>query len=216
MSEAETYWAERYGHKMGVEHHSKQNADITEDFMLRLKYLDVADSGAKIAHEIRAAKKIIEVGCGTGELSAALKKRCKCEVVGTDLSQHAVLAARDKHPGMRFETLNILTDNLEKFGKFDLAVSSNTLEHFKNPYAVIERMFFLSSRLLFVVPYNQPLADGYEDEGGAGHVFRFTKRTFSRYKVLDEFMFETKGWQHSSKGEKPMQYAALIAKDKHG
>ena len=200
------YWDGRY--QVGAKHHATQNAQISGDLLLAVH------DKPRIHSALQRANRIIEIGCGAGDLThliGCLYRRKGKLVIGTDLSAVAVLLARRRYPHDFWEQLDILNDSLANY-VFDLAVCSNTLEHFRDPHAAIERMFELAPTQLLVVPLNQPCTDGYEHEGGAGHVFTFTRATFKRYHLVESCLFTTKGWQHSSKGEKPRQLAVLIAR----
>lgn len=67
--------------------------------------------------------RILDVGCGTGDFTAELKRRFDCEVVGVDISDDMIRHAREIHQtkGIRFETINLSTEKLD--GPFDLATS---------------------------------------------------------------------------------------------
>jgi len=213
VSDAKTYWASRYGHAQGVAHHSRQNDQITTDFFRNLKYLGEQDKGYVIGRTLRRARRVIEIGCGTGEMSAAVANFRRGVVLGTDLSPEAVVEAAQRYPQASFQVLDIQNDDLGHLNGYNLAVCSNVLEHFKNPHPIIDRMLQIADTCLILVPYNQPLSDGYDSEGGAGHVYTFTRSTFTKhYKVLDGFLFKTEGWQHSTNGENPRQYAVLVEK----
>lgn len=70
-----------------------------------------------------APHRILDVGCGTGDFTAELKRRFDCEVVGVDISGDMIRHAREMHhtKGIRFETVNLSTERLD--GPFDLATS---------------------------------------------------------------------------------------------
>ena len=93
---------------------------------------------------------------------------------------------------------------------YDLAVCSNILEHFRQPHIIISKILQMCKCLIILVPYNQPSVDGYDNEGGPGHVFQFTDSSFDQYQMIDSFIFQTNGWQHSSRGETPLQIAVAI------
>jgi hypothetical protein len=71
-------------------------------------------------------------------------------------------------------------------------------------------MLCIADNLIILVPYNQPLTDGYECEGGAGHVFHFKDDSFINYDVIEWYTFSTNGWQHSSGGETPLQLCVWL------
>ncbi len=197
-----SYWQHRYSNATAVAHHARQNKAISRDFFAE------AVRHPKFVKAL-SVKRIIEVGSGTGELCALIHERFNPDVLhGSDFSRAAVNVALKRHPWIVFWVYDVLMD--EPMGRYDLCISSNVLEHFREPFTVLERMLDLASVVLLLVPYRQLVTDGYDGEGGAGHVAHFAKRSFRYYNIVDAFTFETKGWQHSSQGEKPRQLAVLL------
>lgn len=197
------YWEAQYTDKTEIEHHSKQNLRIATDFCGHVRQ-------RKPFADALSSREIIEIGCGTGEFSVVVRMAYNTEVYyATDFSPSVVGVAQTRYPTVNFWKFDILKD--EPFRQFDVAVSSNTLEHFSDPHTVIRRMFALAPLLIILVPYQQPVTDGYDAEGGAGHVFMFNEETFSPYTTLDSFTFETRGWSYSSDGETPLQLAVLLS-----
>lgn len=197
---ANNYWKERF--TIGLDHHSNQNTQISRDFFKTIsKSLD---------DRLNLSNSIIEIGCGTGELSKILYDRYKKITKGTDLSEQAVLFANNKYSNesLSYQSLDLLNDNLND--KYDVAVCSNTLEHFKNPYLLVDKILDSCKYLIILVPFDQPLTDGFDYEGGAGHVFRFTHNSFDKYEVIEKYTFSTEGWQYSSNGEVPLQWVVVI------
>lgn len=199
--DAVEYWNARYTLPEGVEHHAKQNETIARDLCAEIKK-------RPRFHDAFRGKSGIEVGCGTGDLCNALESILYCSCEGTDLSSFAVEVASIRFPDLFFSQHNILKD--PPLGTYDIAVASNVIEHFRNPGIVIDRMFEMAPQVVVVSPFNQPISDGYDNEGGAGHVARITLDTFKDYKVEYSFLFRTGGWQHSVDGEVPLQIAVLL------
>lgn len=203
MRRVERYWNERFSLQEGIVHHSTQNLTISKDFLIGARTKS-AFGDALSSH------KIIEVGCGTGELSVLIRHIYKTRLMyATDFSREAVKTAQSRHVGVNFWVYDVLND--PPCGEFDLAIASNVIEHFRNPYAVVDKMLILAPLVIVLIPYRQPVMDGYDDEGGAGHVYEFSKKTFKRYHVVDSFIFNTEGWQHRSGKEKPQQLAVLLS-----
>jgi len=70
--------------------------------------------------------KVLEIGCGTGQLLAALKPSLG---VGVDISEEMVEIARESHPGLEFVVCDAETPaNIKKLGgPFDVIVLSDTI-----------------------------------------------------------------------------------------
>lgn len=82
-------------------------------------------------------KRVLDAGCGTGELAYLIARRGAKEVMGVDYSQEAIKEAQKKyrHPALVF----ICGDLQKASGKFDVIVSLGTLEHLNNPLAALKR-----------------------------------------------------------------------------
>lgn len=95
-------------------------------------------SAAKITEKEIKGKRILDAGCGTGEKSVFLAKAGAKEVVSLDFSKTQLKEAklRASKEGLKniiFVEKNILEDNLEELGKFDLIISLGVLHHTENP-----------------------------------------------------------------------------------
>ena len=90
------------------------------------KQLEFVESIKKISNE----EKILDIGCATGNLTELLGEKTG-NVVGIDLDKELLKEAKEKHPNLNFENMNMLKIN-EKFeeNSFDRVVSfGNTLVH---------------------------------------------------------------------------------------
>ena len=84
------------------------------------------------------AKRVLDVGCGTGTLGKVLKQEMNCEVVGLTYSNEEAKEARDNLDQIIVCDLN--TYNFEQIGRFDCIICSHVLEHLYDPGATLERM----------------------------------------------------------------------------
>jgi SAM-dependent methyltransferase len=77
------------------------------------------------------AKRILELGCGTGEAAACVASGTMAEVVAVDLSDAFLERARAAHtaPNLRFEKLDLLEDDPLRLGRFDLVFGNGILHH---------------------------------------------------------------------------------------
>jgi len=202
VSLADDYWQMRFSDPDGIKHHSEQNYRISRDFL-------IAAREHSLINQALSGPTIIEIGCGTGELSDLINTYYKPTVLyPTDFSRAAVKEATRLHPLCFYRKFDILNDSLTT--RFDLAISSNVLEHFKDYRVMLDKMFDLAPRVLLIVPYRQRSLDAYDMEGGAGHAVSFTRGSFSDYQLLGSLTFQTNGWTHSGGGEKPLQLAVLL------
>ena len=73
---------------------------------------------------------MLDIGCATGNLTELLGEKTR-NIIGIDLDKELLKEAKDKHPNLNFENMNMLKIN-EKFeeNSFDRVVSfGNTLVH---------------------------------------------------------------------------------------
>jgi len=210
-----------YGSQELINHHSEQNKIITDDLLLILNNKHIIRQPFENTIDLKnlnilkdiiiKSKKIIEFGCGTGELLYELYKLYdKKKYLGIDITDKCINFANEKYKNNNLSYLkfNCLNEDITTLGKYNLSICSNCLEHFKNPYILIDEMKKVSNYALILVPYNQnPMTDGYYEEGGAGHVFKFDEDSFKNYNIISDFKFYTHGW---SCGINPLQWCVLI------
>jgi SAM-dependent methyltransferase len=77
------------------------------------------------------ARRILELGCGTGEASARVAAGTGAEVTAVDISETFLEQARATHvaPNLRFEKLDLLADDIGRLGRFDLVFGNGILHH---------------------------------------------------------------------------------------
>jgi SAM-dependent methyltransferase len=94
------------------------------------------------------SRRVVDIGCGTGALAAALARRPGLDVTGIDLDPEMIAAARVRHPGIEFRAMDAREiGDLE--GPFDAACSlGNSLAHL--PRRDLSRFITDLARLLVV------------------------------------------------------------------
>jgi SAM-dependent methyltransferase len=78
-------------------------------------------------------RKVLEIGCATGEFCAALA-RAGASPVGVDLSSEAVALARSRHPGLDFRAAELTA--LPESERFDALFGWEVVEHVTSPRAL--------------------------------------------------------------------------------
>lgn len=87
-------------------------------------------------------KRVLDAGCGTGELAYEIAKRGAIEVIGVDYSREAIDIAKKKYRSVK---LSYQCKSIHDIvGRFDAVVSLGTLEHMDKPE---EALLFLKSLL---------------------------------------------------------------------
>ncbi len=79
----------------------------------------------------KKAKRILEIGCGTGEAAAALAFQTGAEVVGVDVSGAFIERARALHraSNLQFEKIDLFSGDPTKLGCFDFVFGNGILHH---------------------------------------------------------------------------------------
>ena len=91
--------------------------------------------GEIYGHLVQPGQRVLEVGCGLGDLLAALEP---AEGVGVDFSPEMVAAARARHSGLRFEVVDV--HELEIDGPFDVIVLSDLIDDLWDVQTAFERL----------------------------------------------------------------------------
>lgn len=94
-------------------------------------------------------------GCAMGNGTKILNELLSVEnITGIDFSQVAIDQARSAYPTIRFIASDVMTD--ENFPQFDILFSSNTLEHFENPWEILERLScFAKKFIVILIPFQE-------------------------------------------------------------
>jgi O-antigen biosynthesis protein len=100
---------------------------------------------ANILHLVGAGKRVLELGCGAGHMSRALREQ-GCTVVGVEIHPDAARAAADACERVIVGDLDYLDFNRELAAdRFDVVLAADVLEHLKDPLPVLRsvRSFLL-------------------------------------------------------------------------
>lgn len=81
--------------------------------------------------KLRTAKRILEIGCGTGEAAAAVAHGTGAEVIGVDISSAFLDRARATHKAgnVGFKKFDLFSDDLATLGTFDFIFGNGILHH---------------------------------------------------------------------------------------
>jgi SAM-dependent methyltransferase len=103
---------------------------------------------------VRPGERVLDVGCGKGELAYDLAERAEAEVVAIDMAQWALDFARAHfaHPRVEYVLANAL--DYAPTAPVDVAVLSNVLEHIAPRVALLQALHERAGaqRLLIRVP----------------------------------------------------------------
>ena len=92
-------------------------------------------------------------GDGTNFLTNFIKPN---QLFGIDFSNSAIETARKRYPGIGFFCENWLDADNGSIDSYDVVFSSNTLEHFHDPYEVLDALSLRAKNaLILVLPYRE-------------------------------------------------------------
>ncbi len=141
------------------------------------------------------AHTVLDVGCATGKLGAAIKERQNCQVYGVELHSIASQKARE---ALDWVYTGLLEDQIDQIpdGFFDCIILADVLEHTTNPWGLLRLLVPKlaadeRSRIILSIPNAAhwtvvlPLLNGewrYEDAGilDSTHLRFFTPASVAR------------------------------------
>jgi trans-aconitate 2-methyltransferase len=142
----------------------------------------------------RAGERIVDLGCGTGHLTAQIAER-GAEVMGVDASAEMVRQARENYPGIDFRVGDARTFSVDE--PVDAVFSNATLHWVKDAAAAAGRI------VLALRPGGRFVAEF----GGAGNVREVSRAIANGLAVVGAPAFEEiSPWFYPSVG----QYATIL------
>jgi ubiquinone/menaquinone biosynthesis C-methylase UbiE len=144
--------------------------------------------------EVRSGDRALDIGCGTGEFTAAMAA-AGARAVGVEVASAAVERARARHPGLDFRLVPIDGSLPLKDNSFDLVWASEVIEHVTDTarwLSEVRRVLAPGGRLLVTTPSHGRLRvalSGVErfSEPLGDHLHLYTRRSLAG--LLDEFGF---------------------------
>jgi len=88
----------------------------------------------------RDARRVLDLGCSSGALGAALKLRQPAEVTGVEIDTGYATAARERLDRVIHADLETFFDpagGLSDLGEFDCLIAADVLEHLRDPWTVL-------------------------------------------------------------------------------
>jgi ubiquinone/menaquinone biosynthesis C-methylase UbiE len=107
-----------------------------------------------------AGKILLDIGCGTGQLSRHFSRR-GFDVIGTDISSEMLNIALEKRGNLPVQYLSQSVTELDLYGTIDIALAArDTLNHLENTdeleKAIRRVAFFMNPGGLFIFDWNTP------------------------------------------------------------
>ncbi|NTV51539.1 MAG: methyltransferase domain-containing protein [Candidatus Firestonebacteria bacterium] len=89
--------------------------------------------------EVREGEDVLDVACGPGHITDALRSLTTGRVLGTDISEGMLNEARQQYPRLEFR--HIAAEDLDYAGEFDLVFCNSSLQWFEHPDRALAAMF---------------------------------------------------------------------------
>jgi SAM-dependent methyltransferase len=87
----------------------------------------------------RSARRILDLGCSSGALGAALKARQDCQVVGIEISTEYAHEARRHLDEVICADVSDALEAADSLGRFDCVIAADVLEHLLDPWTALGR-----------------------------------------------------------------------------
>ncbi len=98
------------------------------------------------------AESILDFGCGPGQFAEFIhNKNNQLDYIGLDFSAKAIDFAKKKNPNYNFFNISLPQENYDKFGRFDVVVCIEVLEHIENDLSVLKSIP-ADTKLIMTVP----------------------------------------------------------------
>ncbi len=111
------------------------------------------DAWVKIFQFIEPKTTVLDIGCSSGKLGAALKQEKQTTVVGFDIDKADIKLAK-KNLDEAY-VVDAEKDDLTKFGTFDYIIMADVIEHLVDPVSVLKKAKHLlkpKGKLIFSIP----------------------------------------------------------------
>jgi len=119
---------------------------------------------------------LIDIGCALGDGCELLQEKFpKAQITGVDISDVGIEKAKRKTKRVEYLCLDILREKLPR--KYDYITIIETLEHFDNPFSVVDKCLQHAKKAVIIsTPYKQKATLASE------HRYTFNENTFANYK----------------------------------
>jgi hypothetical protein len=188
---SKTYWDKRFGIDWSENKGDEQSrffaslavGNLPEWFRQSLKYRPAS---------------FCDWGCALGDGTDFVRQALSLtDIAGIDFSIAAIETATSKYPKIRFTATDLLTD--DHFPGFDIIFSSNTLEHFENPWGILDKLaHFAKKHLVILIPfeeYNRHFEHFYSFDTRNIPLIAGSSHVLSYAATIDASLYSPTYWQ---------------------
>ncbi len=148
---------------------------------------------SKILIQLVEGKKILEVGCGNGNLIKLFSQANK-DLSGSDFSEDYLKKAKIKNPGIIFFRGDLTDQNFWKQyeNSFDTVICSEVLEHLEHDKTALDIIFSIlkpNGVVVITVPALAFLYSNFDTK--VGHYRRYSKTSLTKIVKKSGFTVET-------------------------
>lgn len=124
---------------------------------------------------------LLDIGCALGDGCELLQERFPmARITGADISNVGIEKAKQKTKSVQYFVLDILRQPIPN--KYDYITIIETLEHFDDPFAVVDkRLKHVNESLIISVPYYGQKHSSEVVINLSEHRFVFDEKTFANY-----------------------------------
>lgn len=119
----------------------QSRADMPQGANKVLDRRNIENSYSSLLGLLKDGISVLDVGCGSGAITADIAQRTSEKVVGIDLSEHLIELAQKNYAhisNLSFEVANI--NDYISDEKFDLVIAARTLQWVNNPAEIVQKM----------------------------------------------------------------------------
>lgn len=159
---SKNYWDERFS-KLG-------------DFWRNDHYFYILDLFPKTSRF-----SLLDIGCGMGDGCQLIQQTFpEAEIAGADISGVAIEKARRRNNQITYYMMDILRDPISNL--YDYITIVETLEHFDNPFMIVDKCLqYINNSLIVSVPYSPSYTGPINRKQCSEHRFAFNEKTFRGY-----------------------------------
>jgi 2-polyprenyl-3-methyl-5-hydroxy-6-metoxy-1,4-benzoquinol methylase len=124
---------------------------------------------------------LLDIGCAIGDGCELLQEKFpKAKITGVDISEVGIKKAREKTKSVQYFVLDILKNPIPE--KYDYITMIETLEHFDNPFAVVDKCLkHVRQSLIISAPYYSQKHLSEKMINLSEHRYTFNEKTFANY-----------------------------------